>query len=87
MPAAFITMSSESVLSLLNTCAAAIISAIGAINKTSSGMMSPVMPMKTRTVCPWLVRRSTLRIACVIHMSMVTLTKTTMNAPNVVRKI
>ncbi len=50
MPAAFITISSESLPSLLSTCATAIISAIGAMIRTSSGMMRPVMPMKTKTL-------------------------------------
>ena len=50
MPAAFITMISESVDSLLSVCAAAISSAIGAITNTKSGMIRPVMPTKTRIV-------------------------------------
>ena len=50
-PAAFITMISESAPSLLRTCAADIISAIGASIMTSSGMISPVMPTKTKSVC------------------------------------
>ena len=87
MPAAFMTISSESLLSLLSTCATAIISAIGAISRTSSGMISAVMPTKTRMVWPWLVIRSMLRNACVIHISSVTLTSTTRNAPSVVRKM
>ena len=52
MPAAFITMISESVASLLRTWATAIISATGAIISTSSGMIRPVMPMKTKIVWP-----------------------------------
>jgi hypothetical protein len=48
MPDAFITMSSESFPSLLSTCATAIISAIGAMIRTSNGTMRPVMPMKTK---------------------------------------
>jgi hypothetical protein len=44
------TMISESELSLLRTCAAAITSAIGAIIITNSGMIIPVMPMKTSSV-------------------------------------
>ena len=87
MPAAFITMISESVDSLLSTCATAISSAIGAITSTSSGMISPVMPMKTRMVWPWLVMRSKSRSACVTQITAVRLTSTTRNAPNVVRKI
>ena len=50
-PAAFITMISESELSLLRTCAAAMTSAIGAIIMTNSGMIMPVMPTKTSSVC------------------------------------
>ncbi len=87
MPAAFITMISESVDSLLSTCATAISSAIGAITSTSSGMISPVMPMKTRMVWPWLVTRSKSCSACVTQMTAVRLTSTTRNALNVVRKI
>ena len=48
IPAAFITMSSESLPSLLSTWATAIISAIGAMIRTSSGMIRPVMPTKTK---------------------------------------
>ena len=87
MPAAFITMISESVPSLLSTWATAIISAIGAITSTSSGMMSPVMPTKTRIVCPWFVIRSMSRNACVIQMTSVRLMRITRNAPKVVRKM
>ena len=50
MPAEFMTMISELFDSLLSTCATAISSAIGAITRTSSGMISPVMPTKTRMV-------------------------------------
>ncbi len=50
MPAAFITMISESFDILLRTCATAISNAIGAITKTSNGMIRPVMPTKTRIV-------------------------------------
>ena len=46
-PAAFITMISESELSLLRTCAAAMTSAIGASIMTRSGTIMPVMPTKT----------------------------------------
>ena len=87
MPAAFITMISESLDSLLSTCATAISSAIGAITRTSSGMIRPVMPTKTRMVWPWLVIRSMSRNACVTQITAVRLTSTTRNAPNVVRKI
>ena len=87
MPAAFITMISESVDSLLSTCTTAISSAIGAITRISSGMIRPVMPTNTRMVWPWLVIRSKSRNACVTQITAVRLTSTTMNAPNVVRKI
>ena len=87
MPAAFMTMISESFDSLLSVCAAAISSAIGAITRTSSGTIRPVMPMKTRTVCPWLVIRSISRSACVTQITAVRLINTSRNAPNVVRKI
>ena len=39
--------------------------AIGAMIITSSGMISPVISMKTSSVCRWLVIRSKSRIACV----------------------
>ena len=87
MPAAFITMISESVDSLLSMCATAINSAIGAITRTSNGMISPVMPTNTRMVWPWLVIRSMSRNAWVTQITAVRLTSTTRNAPNVVRKI
>ncbi len=51
MPAAFMTMISESELSLLMTWAEAMTSAIGAIIITRSGMIRPVMPTKTSSVC------------------------------------
>jgi hypothetical protein len=72
---------------LLSTYATAIISAIGAISSTRSGMIRLVRATKTRMVWPWFVIRSILRNACVIHMSMVTQTSTTANAPRVVRKM
>ena len=52
IPAAFITMISESVDSLLSVCAAATNSAIGAITSTSNGMIRLVMPIKTRIDWP-----------------------------------
>ena len=52
IPAAFITISSESLPSLVSTWATAIISAIGAMIITSIGMIRPVMPMKTRMLWP-----------------------------------
>ena len=87
MPAAFITMSSKSLDILLSTCATAISSAIGAITSTSNGMISPVMPTKTRMVWPWLVMMSMSRSAWVIQITAVRLTSTTRNAPNVARKM
>src|SRR3954468_21688985 len=87
MPAAFITMISLSVESLLSTCATAISSAIGAITSTSNGMIRAVMPMNTTMVWPWLVTRSKSCSACVTQITAVRLTSTTANAPNVVRKI
>ena len=86
-PAAFITMISESELSLLRTCATASTSEIGAIIITSKGMSRPVMPMKTKTVCRWLVIRSNSRIACVNHITTVKLTSVITNAPIVVRNM
>ena len=71
MPAEFITMISESVDSLLRMCAAAMTSAIGAITRTSSGMISPVRPMKTRMVWPWLVMMSMSRSAWVTQITAV----------------
>src|SRR5690242_8337541 len=87
MPAAFITMISESFDILLRTCVTAMSSAIGAITKTSSGMIRPVMPMNTRIVWPWLVMMSMSRRACVTQMTAVKLSNTTRNAPKVVRKM
>ena len=86
-PAAFITMISESELSLLSTCAAAMTTAIGAIIMTSRGMISPVMPTKTSSVWRWLVIRSKSRIACVNHSTSVRLTRMIRNAPMVVRNM
>ena len=68
-------MISESELSLLRTCATASTSEIGAIIMTSSGISSPVMPTKTKSVCRWLVIRSNSRIACVNHITTVKLTR------------
>jgi hypothetical protein len=45
-------MSSESLPSLLSTCATAIINAIGAMIRMSNGTMRPVMPMKTKMLWP-----------------------------------
>jgi hypothetical protein len=87
MPAAFITMISESVDSLLSTCATAISSAIGAITRMSSGIIRPVMPTKTRMVWPWLVMMSMSRNACVTQITAVRLTNTTKKVLKVVRKI
>ncbi len=87
MPAAFMTMISESVDSLLSACATAISSAIGAITRTSSGMIRPVMPTNTSIVWPWLVMMSTSRSAWVTQITAVRLTSTTRNALNVVRKM
>ena len=78
-------MISESELSLLRTCAVASTSEIGAINMTSRGISSPVMPTKTKSVCRWLVIRSNSRIACVNHITTVKLTSVITNAPIVVR--
>ncbi len=86
-PAAFITMISESPLSLLRMCAIASTSDIGAIIITSSGMSRLVMPTKTKTVCRWLVIRSNSRIACVNHITMVRLTQMIRNAPMEVRNM
>ena len=52
IPAAFITISSESLPSLLSTWATAIIRASGAMISSSSGMIRPVMPMKTKMLWP-----------------------------------
>ncbi len=87
MPAAFITMSSESVASLLSTCAAAITSAIGAMMRMSWGITRDVMLMKTRTVWPWLVIRSMSRNAVASQITAVRLIRISTNAPRVVRKI
>ena len=69
MPAAFITMISELVASLLSTWATAITSATGAITMTSRGMIRLVMPMNTRMVWPWLVIRSMSRNAWVTQIA------------------
>src|SRR5665213_2366876 len=87
MPAEFMTMISESLESLLSTCATAISSAIGAITSINSGMIIPVMPTKTRMVWPWLVMMSMSRNACVTQITAVRLTSTMTKAVNVVRKI
>ena len=61
MPAPFITMISESVVSLFRLWATATTSAMGAITITRLGMMRLVMPMKTKMFWPWRVIRSMLR--------------------------
>ena len=50
-------------------------------------MIRPVIPTKTRIVCPWLVMMSMSRNACVTQITAVRLTSTIRNAPSVVRKI
>ena len=86
-PAAFITMISESVASLFSVCEIAIISAIGAMIRTSAGITRLVMPRKVMMVWPWLVIRSMPRNACVIQITPVRLTRTSANDASVVRKI
>ena len=86
-PAAFITMISESVASLLRVCEIAIISAIGEMISTSAGMTRLVTPRKVMMVWPWLVIRSMPRNACVIQITPVRLTRTSANDASVVRKI
>src|SRR6266403_3002542 len=86
-PAAFITMISESVASLFSVWEIAIISAIGAMIKTSAGITRLVMPRKVMMVWPWLVIKSMPRNACVIQITPVRLTRTSANDASVVRKI
>src|ERR1700709_1867153 len=86
-PAAFITMISESVASLLRVWEIAIISAIGAMISTSAGMTRLVIPRMDRMVWPWLVIKSMPRNACVIQITPVRLTRTSANDASVVRKI
>src|SRR6185437_10771976 len=86
-PAAFITMISESVASLVRVWEIAIISAIGAMISTSAGITRPVMPRKVRMVWPWLVIRSMPRNACVIQITPVRLIRTSANDASVVRKM
>jgi hypothetical protein len=81
------TMISESELSRLSTCAAAIISAIGAIIMTSSGTIMPVIPTKTNSVCRSLVIRSKSRIAWVNQMTTVKVTSVIRKAAIVVRNM
>jgi hypothetical protein len=50
-------------------------------------MISPVMPMNTRTVCPWLVIKSISRSAWVTQTTPVRLISTSRKAPKVMRKI
>ena len=50
-------------------------------------MSRPVMPIKTNSVCRWLVIRSNSRIACVNHITTVRLTRVITNAPIVVRNM
>ena len=54
---------------------------------TSSGMISPVISTKMKSVCRWLVIRSKSRIACVNQRTTVRLTRMMTNAPIVVRKM
>ena len=81
------TMISESELSLLMVCAVASTKEIGAIIITSSGISRPVMPIKTNSVCRWLVIRSNSRIACVNHITTVRLTRVITNAAIVARNM
>src|SRR5207342_68526 len=86
-PAAFITIISESVASLFSVCDTAIISAIGAMIRTSAGITRLVMPRKVMMVWPWLVIKSMPRNACVIQITPVRLTRTSANDASVVRKM
>src|SRR5450631_2348783 len=85
-PAAFITMISESVASLLRVWEIAIIRAIGEMISTSAGITRLVTPRKVMMVWPWLVIRSMPRNACVIQITPVRLTRTSANDASVVRK-
>jgi hypothetical protein len=87
MPAEFMMMISESVDSLLSTCATAISSAIGAMTRIKSGMIIPVMPTKTRMFWPWLVMILMSCSAWVTQITAVKLTSTIRKEANVVRKI
>ena len=73
--------------SLVRVCDTAIINAIGAMIKISTGMAMLVMPRKVRIVWPWLVIRSMARSACVIQMTPVKVTTTIAKDVSVVRKI
>ena len=84
-PAAFITMISESVASLLSVCMMAIKSASGAMIMASSGMANPVTPRNTRIDCPCPVIRSMPRNACVIQMTPVSDTRTIRKDSNTLR--
>src|SRR4051795_5174622 len=86
-PAAFITMISESVASLLSVWEIAIIRAIGDMIRTSAGMTKQVTPRKVMIVWPWLVIRSMPRSAWVIQITPVRLTRTSANDASVVRKM
>ena len=65
----------------------AIISAIGAMIRTSAGITRLVMPRKVTMVWPWLVIRSMPRSAWVIQITPVRLTRTSANDASVVRKM
>src|SRR3979490_1312238 len=86
-PAAFITMISESVASLVRVWEIAIINAIGEMISTSAGITRVVMPRNVTIVWPWLVIKSMPRNACVIQITPVRLTRTSANDASVVRKI
>src|SRR5690242_6504750 len=80
-------MISESVASLFSVCEIAIISATGAMIRTSAGITRLVSPRNVTMVWPWLVIRSMPRNACVIQITPVRLTRTSANDASVVRKM
>ena len=84
-PAAFITMTSESVDRRLSVCVTARSIASGAMISASTGIARPVMPMNTSTVCPCAVIRSIPRNACVTQITPVSDTSTIRNDSSVNR--
>jgi hypothetical protein len=87
MPAAFMTMISESLDNLLSTCATAISNANRRNHKDQQGYDQAGDPDEDKDRLPLAVMMSMSRNACVTQITAVRLTSTIRNAPSVVRKM
>ena len=86
-PAALITMSSLSPMSLFSVYSTAMNRAMGAITITRAGRPSAVTPRNTSSVCPLVVSRSNSFSACVIQITAVRTPSATRKDDRTMRKM